>query len=407
VGELLDSIQAAATASPIRQDYRRPPTGFEPGVRYTPDGDVDEVTLALTEIPPDEKAWRAEIMRVTALTIPEGRRVQLNDVRYWGDPHQPMVYVRFAIVDRASCTDPLDLVALMSVARSNRPPRAVRRKRHLEGLRVVVASDTQIGKSASGGGTPALLARVENMLGQLDALMVEQPAEEAITVDPGDLIEGFENVPAQQHTNDLSHPDQLMVARALLTEVVTTVAARHAINRVLTVPSNHAQWRRGKDLIGKPGDDYGIDTHRAVAEALARDRRFREVAFIIPDVWRESLAVHARGAVLGVVHGHRARPGKAWDWWKGQIAGDLPVAAANLLISGHYHSWLTESHGSLNGRPRWFFQADTLDNGSDWWANIEGDQSEPSLMTFTIDDAGRWHNLMRITQATVAEAPSL
>ena len=123
------------------------------------------------------------------------------------------------------------------------------------------------------------------------------------------------------------------------------------------------------------------------------------MAFTIPDPWRESLAVQARGAVLGMFHGHQEKQGRAWEWWKGQIAGDLPTAAANILIGGHYHSWLTVPHGWLGGQPRWFFQADTLDGGSAWWANVTGDQSEPALMTFTIDDEGRWHNLRRITQA--------
>ena len=387
---------AAETASRVPQRHLPVPTGFEPGVKYEA-GRATEVTLVLKAIPEDEAQWRGEIKRVTALDIPDSRRVELSQVRYWGDPHDPMIYARFHIVDRDAILDG-DLAEAVAVARSNRPGGRARR-RPTEGLRVVVASDAQVGKVDADGGTAALLGRVESMLGQLDEVMRAEPCEEAITADPGDLLEGFQNTAQQPHTNDLSHPDQLRVGRVLLTEIVTTVAVRHARNRVVTVPSNHTQWRRGKDLLGRPGDDYGIDIHRAVAEALARDRKFQDVTFLIPDPWRESLAVQARGAVLGMVHGHRAKPGKAWEWWKGQIAGDLPTAAANILIGGHYHSWLTVPHGRLGGQPRWFFQADTLDNGSAWWANLTGDQSEPALMTFTIDDEGRWHNLRRITQA--------
>ena len=391
MGFLDEASAQTADRIPLK---RTAPTGWEPGIKYE-GGAPSQVTLALQEIPEDEAKWREEIKRVTSLDIPEHRRVELAQVRYWGPLDSPMIYVRFVIADRGLA--PIEDVAeLVKVARSNRPAGRVR-KRPSHGLRVVVASDAQVGKVGSGGDTPALLGRVENLLGQVDEVMREEPCDEAITVDPGDIAEGFQNTAQQQHTNDLSHPDQLMVCRALLTEVVTTVAARHKTNRVLTVPSNHTQWRQGKDMLGKPGDDYGIDIHRSVAEALHRDPKFRDVAFIIPEPWRESLAVQARGAVLGLVHGHRARPGKAWDWWQGQIAGDQPTAAANILIGGHYHSWLTEPHGWLNNGPRWFFQADTMDNGSDWWTNIAGDVSEPSLMTFTIDDEGRWHNLRRIT----------
>ncbi len=395
---------------------RSAPTGFEPGIRYDPStGRPSEFTT-----PPVDRdvqhtpgAWD-DLVQSLGLTLPPGYEARLVEARF--DPHawtrtteytlvgdaqqrtpattRPAWRYRFAIVPRSGI--PADLTELVQVARTNRPTgRPGKRPSH--GLRVVVASDAQVGKVGSDGGTTDLLNRVENLLGQLDEVMRDEPCDEAITADPGDLAEGFENVPSQPHTNDLSHPEQLRVARLLLTEIVTTVAARHKTNRVLTVPSNHTQWRRGKAILGKPTDDYGIDIHRAVAEALKRDRKYRDVTFVVPEPWRESLAVQARGAVLGLVHGHQAKPGKAWDWWKGQIAGDLPVAAANILIGGHYHSWLTQPHGSLDGRPRWFFQADPLDNGSDWWANLTGDQSEPSLMTFTIDDAGRWHNLRRIT----------
>jgi len=391
-----DHIAAASTAPHIAQTHAKIPTGFEPGVKYEA-GQPSEVTLALREIPEDEAQWRDKIHDATHIDIPKDRRVELTQVRYWGDPASPMIYVRFHISDRAPDAD-VDVAELVKVARSNRPKgRPLKRASH--GLRVVVTSDPQVGKVDSDGGTAALFSRVESMLGQLDDVMREEPCDEAIVADPGDIVEGFENTAQQSHTNDLSHPDQLQAARGLLTEIVTTVAMRHVTNRVVTVPSNHGQWRKGKDVLGRPGDDYGIDIHRAVAEALARDLRFEDVAFTIPDPWRESLAVQARGAVLGMFHGHQVKQGRAWEWWKGQIAGDLPTAAANILIGGHYHSWLTVPHGRLGGQPRWFFQADTLDGGSAWWANLTGDQSEPALMTFTIDDEGRWHNLRRITQA--------
>lgn len=407
---------AAHTAQRITTT-RTAPSGFEPGIRYDPaTGTPTEFTTPLVgaDVQHTPGAWD-ELVASLGLTLPPGYEARLVEARH--DPHawtreqaytdhpdtaqkmktpattRPAWRYKFAIVPRSGI--PADLTELVQIARSNRP--AGRRRRSSHGLRVVVASDAQIGKVASGGDTPALMGRIESMLGQLDEVMREQPCDEAITADPGDTTEGFENVKAQLHTNDLSHPDQLRVARALLTEIVTTVAARHKTNRVLTVPSNHGRWSHGKELLGRPGDDYGIDVHRAVAEALARDPKFRDVSFVIPEPWRESLAVQARGAVLGLFHGHQAKPGKAWEWWKGQIGGDQPVAAANILIGGHYHSWAIEPHGSLDGRPRWFFQADTMDNGSDWWTNLTGDVSEPSLMTFTIDDEGRWHNLQRIT----------
>lgn len=289
-----------------------------------------------------------------------------------------------------------DMPALLAVARQHAhitpPPRLAPR------TRVVVVSDPQIGKVGSRGGTEAFLARTQGLFAQLDDLMDTDPCEDALVVDPGDLTEGFENVAAQMHTNDLSHPSQLRVARAVLTDIVTRVAARHHGTRVVTVPSNHGAWRRGKDNLGRPGDDYGIDTHRAVSEALARDPQFAGVEWVFPDEWDESVAVPVRGAVVGVAHGHqRQKPDQLPEWWRGQSHGSQPVKDATILLTGHFHHLRVQPSGAVGGRSRWLIQAPTMDNGSDWYRNSSGEDSEPGVLTFTIDDDGRWDNLHLIT----------
>ena len=189
------------------------------------------------------------------------------------------------------------------------------------------------------------------------------------------------------------------MARALLTNIVTTVAARHDKATVVTVPSNHTAWRRGKDYLGRPGDDYGIDCHLAVSEALARDPRFQHVSWVVPDDWEVSVAVDVRGARVGVVHGHqKSRPEQIPDWWRGQSHGTQPVHDATILVHGHWHHLrVTPSGNTADGRSRWVFMAPAMDNGSDWFRNSTGEDSEPGLLTFTIDNAGRWDHLRLIT----------
>lgn len=293
-----------------------------------------------------------------------------------------------------------DMAALLAIARANakRRPLAKARAR----TRVVAVSDAQIGKVGSRGGTPALLERHASLMVELDAEMVAVPCQDALVLDPGDLCEGFENVKSQKHLNDLSHPSQLRVARSLLTESVTVVAARHKGCRVATVPSNHTAWREGKDYLGKPSDDYGIDVHRAVAEALSRDPRYKHVEWLFPGEWDDSLAIPVRGAVLGMAHGHqKARPDQIPDWWKGQTHGTQAIADATILVTGHFHHFRAQPSGAIKTesgwRARYWFQAPTMDNGSDWYRNLSGEESEPGILTFTIDDDGNWDNLKVIT----------
>src|SRR5690606_31865286 len=192
-----------------------------------------------------------------------------------------------------------------------------------------------------------------------------------------------------------SHPEQQKVARQIVRDAIEQFSARHKRTRVAAVPSNHGAWRRGKDKMGRPGDDYGLDIYRAVEEAFAMAKR-TDVEFLFPEIWAESLAFEVRGAVVGVVHGHTAggRPEAVPLWWAKQTHGGMPLASASILISGHWHHLRAQPTGQIGGRDRWWFQAPTMDNGSSWWANgAGGSDSEPGLLTFTIDDSGRWDNL--------------
>lgn len=385
-----------------------PPTDQRLSVDASPDG--GEFTGLVTTAPVAPGDYEGAFAKVYALAglDPAKYRIVGDTVRFsaWeqsaraanGDRDKVTLYAYRAKFERIGPSDAAveDVAGLLSIAKANagkRPPANPNRR-----TRVVVVSDPQIGKVGSRGGTPALLERLAGLLVELDAIITEDPCEDVVIVDPGDLCEGFENVAAQAFTNDLSHPAQLRVARAVLTDIITSVAARHTAATVVTVPSNHTAWRRGKDVLGKPTDDYGIDTHAAVSEALARDPQFRHVTWVTPAEWDESVALPVRGAVIGVTHGHQVnRPDGVPAWWKGQSHGGQAITKATLLITGHYHHLRVQPSGALEGRARWWFQAPTLDNGSDWFRNTSGEDTEPGILTFTLDDEGRWDGLRLIT----------
>lgn len=386
----------------------------DPGPRLTVDASPDggEFTGLVTAEPIKPGDYEGAFAKVYALAglNPADYRIVDETVRFsaWqqskrlenGDRDTITLYsyrARFQRITHADA-ETEDLAPLLAIAKANARKRPPAKTGNL--TRVVVISDAQVGKVGSRGGTPALLGRIAGLLAQLDAVMVERPCADAVVVDPGDLCEGFENVASQMHTNDLSHPAQLRAARAILTDIVTGVAARHGACSVVTVPSNHGAWRSGKNVLGKPSDDYGIDVHMAVSEALARDPRFSSVTWTFPDEWEESVAIPVRGAILGVVHGHQVnRPDMIPAWWKGQSHGTQPITAAHILLTGHFHHFRSQPSGAIDKRSRQWFQAPTLDNGSDWYRNASGEDSEPGILTFTIDDAGRWDNLRVITPA--------
>lgn len=385
---LANALDAAEKVVP---KHARPPTGFEPGVKYE-SGQPAEVILSLREVPEDEQAWREKIRNATSLTIPDERRVELTDVRYWGNPKEPMIYCRFKILDRDTATAE-DIDDLVKAARRASGRKQV--KGTTQRTFIAVLADAQVGKTGSRGGTPELLERFERARAGIMERATQLGCEDAVLLEAGDCIESVENTGSQLGTNDVSVPAQLRIHRRMLTELTCDLANAHRTLRVATVPSNHGAWRKGKNTLGTPRDDYGIENLIAVADSLELSGKYDHVSFVIPDVWDESIALEVRGQVIGLVHGHQVRnPNGIPQWWAKQTHGAGAVAAATILITGHFHHLRIEPTGTIPGtdQSKWWIQAPTLDNGSDWFRNLTGQDSQPGVLTFTVDEDG-WHDL--------------
>lgn len=392
----------AASPEPPRRPRPSHPKGYEPSVRYEA-GEPAEVSLNLTEIPEDEQAWRNEIARVfPGLPIPEYRRVEVDNLRYWGEPGSPMIYVRFKISDRAQPEDTLDFLSLMEAAKQAaarrtepvRPPRQAT---------VVCYADPQTGKVAARGGTPELLERVAATQELLRDYIREQGSPAAYLLDCGDAIEGFENTGSQMHTNDMSLMRQVETASDILWSFTDLLADTHSEVVVAGVGSNHCRWRAGKNPLGNAGDDWGIHMLRQLAKALKiNPEAYGHVSVTWPSDHDETLALDIAGTIVGLAHGHQAsRPDGVPMWWAKQVHGGQPIAHADILITGHFHSFRTQQTGRspFSDREKRWFQAPTLDNGSDWFRAISGEDSDPGLLVMTVDANG-WDNVKVLRPGT-------
>lgn len=390
---LSDKLSQPTQSVPAQRPRPTAPKGFDPGVKYEPTtGLPDEVTLCVAEVPAEEAEWRTKIRDVTGLDIPEHRQVTLTDTRYWGAPGAENVYARFKIVDRpgVSRSDLEDIIAAAKAVRVDAP------EPKITGRALVVPwADLQVGKVGSRGDTEALVDRVMTRLDLLEARAAEGDCDTAYLIDVGDCVESFENVPSQAFTNDLSFPEQLRVARRLFTDAALRLARMFPKVVCAAVPSNHGQWRRGKDRLGRPGDDFGLETLTTIADAFALNESLGHVSFVIPDVWEETLVLDVNGTILAVHHGHQAnRPDGVPLWWAKQVHGGQPGADADILLTGHFHHLRVQPSGrsAHTAKAKWWIQAPTLDNGSDWFRLKAGDDSDPALLTFVVDKDG-WSRL--------------
>ena len=286
----------------------------------------------------------------------------------------------------------LNLPALYAAA--SRKPRQQLKAASSGHTTVVVLSDVQAGKVGARGGTPELIDRLVEKRAKLTSLLSLRKPSKTVLLEAGDLFEGFESGGNPAFTNDLSLHEQMDLGGV---EVYNFVELMHRHGRVdvVSVPSNHTAWRNGKQNLGRPGDDLGLLVHKQVerrAHAAGLD-----AVWTYPAMYDESVTLDVDGTIVGLVHGNQYSPRGAVEWWARQTHGGQPVGSADVLVTGHYHhlSILPTGRNPYTGRSKWHIQAPTVDNGSDWFRNLRGDDSDPGLLVFDIDDNG--FNLQSLT----------
>ncbi len=256
---------------------------------------------------------------------------------------------------------------------------------------VVLWSDLQVGKVDYRGGTEAMIERIELTKIRLKDLIRQQKPDRIIFCDLGDTVEGFNNAAdmAQLQSNSLSIMEQVDLATTFAYETLTAIYELVPDITYASVGSNHCQWRIGKQQVGKGTDDWGVFIGRQLARLAATQEL--NIKFIEPQPWDESLAIDVFGDqfhVLGVVHGHQAggRPENVPDWWRKQSFGKQPVSDATVLVHGHWHHLrVTELGSTPQGHSRFLISASTLDNGSNWFRKLSGEDSVPGLVTFALE----------------------
>jgi hypothetical protein len=370
------------------------PKGWAPGIQFDPDTGLPVAITTPRGAKVEDGDW-SKAVALMGVSIPDGYVLRLVEAKY--DPvawtretpdqkaatTQPAWRYKFAVVE-ASMVE-LDLPTLWAAAKK-KPPRPLAPKSN-DRVTVVALSDVQIGKTGSRGGTPELLDRLEATRAALDAHLKARRPVKTVLAEAGDLFEGFESGGNPMFTNDLSLSQQLDLAGTVVYEFVTLLAKYGPVD-IVCVPSNHTAWRKGKQTLGRPGDDLGLLVHKQV-EKIARAAGI-DATWTYPAEYDEAVVLDINGTVLGLVHGNQYSPGGAPIWWGKQQHGGQVVGAADILVAGHYHQLniMPTGRNPYTGRTKWFLQAPTADNGSDWYRTTAGQDSDPGLLVFDITDTG-------------------
>lgn len=279
----------------------------------------------------------------------------------------------------------VDLPALYNEVRKTKFKKSA--KPSGEATVVVCWADIQTGKVDHLGGLEELLLRLEDKRNALKQYLDKNKFDQIIVADVGDIIEGFSNFEGQYRNNALSLMDQVDVASTELWKTLR-LCGEYCHVDMLSIPSNHCAWRRGgKSLAGKPTDDWGLH----ISKRLERHSTElgMDITFHRPQDWDEVLQFDTRGTRLALAHGHQvSNPDQIKNWWaKMTHAG---VISADILLTGHFHfaSLRPTGRDHQTGKSRWHIQAPTLDNGSAWVKNKYGEDGDPALAVFQINNDG-------------------
>jgi hypothetical protein len=365
---MLENLQTAAKPEP--QPFGRPAIEFngDEGFATTPglpEGKDFKDFLIDAGYNPDE---------ITVVGNPRTSRWQRYDGEW-------LTSYRFTFTLNQSA---IDLPTLYAQAKKTKPKPPVPQSKNK--AIVVCWSDTQTGKVDHRGGTPELIQRIQEKLTALDAYCKREKPSVIYFLNVGDSIENFESGGNPMRTNDLSLMQQIDLEATFEFDALRTLA-KHAPIIAASVGSNHCQWRAGQKRLGTTLDDWGIFIQRQLAkqaQLIGLDVKFYE-----PSMTDESLALEVGFGdhIIGLVHGHQAsNPDRMVTWWRGQSHGDQAVADATVLVYGHYHHLRVTETGRRNGRSRYLIQCPTLDNGSSWYRQTSGDDSDPGLLVFNLTD---------------------
>jgi hypothetical protein len=362
------------------------PEGWSPSVVF--DGDGGEATLPA--VPDGESADIDAFLREAGIDPAQIEIIEPSKISRWQVarpfPLEPAWHTAVKVRWRSKKSS-INLPLLYSLAKKTKPPitKTVAPGKAL----IVLWSDLQVGKVDHRGGIETMLARVAETQSKLIKLVKQTKPERIIFSDVGDVLEGFTSKmdTQQSYSNDLSIMQQVDLATSLAWESLKQLV-KYAPVTYLSVGSNHCQFRINKQQVGSATDDWGIHIGRTLAR-LSKEVGL-DITFHEPAKHDESLALDVFGDgyhVLGMVHGHQAnRPEGIPDWWRKQSFGKQSVTAATVLVSGHFHHLRVQELGSTSrGTSRFWVQAATLDNGSNWWRLNSGEDSQPGLVCFVLE----------------------
>lgn len=380
-------LEDLAAVGPSGMQAQPIPRGWEPGIRFEPDGSRI-VTSGL--IPEDDSE---SVLGSMGIEIPAGYRARLVEVRHdpaaWTRGEQgedavtrPAVRCRWVIEPSLKSLDVEDLLKHAKKKTKETPAGGPE-------LFVFLAGDLQLGKP-DGDGTEGTVRRfydsLERSVDRYKRLRKSGTAGPVLLAWAGDCIEGVNSQGgALVGRLELTITEQVRVYRRMLLDQVQAFSDLSDQVSVVVVGGNHDEALRIQNHMASTYDDsWAVEGAAQVADVMKAAGR--EISWFLPLKDQLHLTVDVAGSRIGVLHGHQTK-GKMQSWLANKALSRDPIGMADIVLSGHYHYLRIEQFSDMT-----WIQTGSLDGGSVWWSHKGGVEAPPAAVTFLTADR-RWHSL--------------
>ncbi len=380
----LDDLAAAGNTGRHSEPV---PRGWEPGIRFEPDG--SRVVTSGPILEDDSEAVLSDM----GIEVPDGFRARLVEVRHdpaaWTRAGQgedavtmPAVRCRWVIEPHSRSIDVEDLLKKARSKKTQKPAGG-------PGLFVFLAGDLQLGKP-DGDGTEGTVERfygsLDRALARYKLLRKSGKAGPVLLVWAGDCIEGVNSQGGNLIGRlDLTLTEQIRVYRRLLLDQVQGFSDLSDEVSVIAVGGNHDEAVRiGNQMATRYDDSWAVEGASQVADVMAAAGR--SITWFLPGRDELHITADLNGTRIGVLHGHQTR-NKMQSWLASKALARDPIGQADIVLSGHYHHLRVEQFAQTT-----WIQTGALDGGSIWWTHRGNNDAPPAAVTFVTADR-RWTGL--------------
>lgn len=382
--DLLDTLLSKPVGPAV------PPRTLDPEKDFTRELEVTRDTISAT--------IRGEVGTVsegTALQYlqEEGQNPEEWEVTHfrklkWGPPDNPYESVKFSFKRKALLGERPPLDDLFAGIERYEPV-LLNPDSYGEYGMIVGIGDMQFGK-IDGDGVEGTLARTIDYINKAADLLAWNGERFGIghihIAWLGDHIEGFVSQGgANTWRTQLTLNEQIRLTRRVMLHALTTFGGLAPKLSMAAVPGNHGEAVRfmGKGVT-RYDDSHDTESLISVSDAvdLTEPGKFGDVKFYVPTTDELTVVLDVAGTTVAHAHGHQWRPGKHFDWWRGQAFNrDSSLNNADLLLAGHLHHEFIEGDGD-----RLFMQVPAIESESTWYKHAKGTGGNPGLLVAVTKD---------------------